>query len=43
MLSIQFIRQNPESVREALEKRHDNAPLDEVLQLDFREDKQRRG
>ena len=34
MLSIQFIRQNPEIVREALEKRHDSAPLDEILALD---------
>ncbi|HJX70038.1 MAG TPA: serine--tRNA ligase [Dehalococcoidia bacterium] len=34
MLSIQFIRQNPDLVREALEKRHDSAPLDEILSLD---------
>jgi len=34
MLSIQFIRQNPEIVREALEKRHDSAPLDDILTLD---------
>jgi len=35
MLSIQTIRQHPELVREALGKRHDNAPLDEILQLDL--------
>jgi len=35
MLSIQIIRQHPELVREALGKRHDNAPLDEILQLDL--------
>jgi len=34
MLSIQFIRQNPDLVREALEKRHDSAPLEEILTLD---------
>jgi seryl-tRNA synthetase len=34
MLSIQFIRQNPEIVREALEKRHDSVPLDDILTLD---------
>jgi len=34
MLSIQFIRQNPEIVREALEKRHDSAPLDDILTKD---------
>ncbi|MCX5991176.1 MAG: serine--tRNA ligase [Chloroflexi bacterium] len=34
MLSIQFIRQNPEAVRAAMEKRHDSAPLDEILALD---------
>ncbi|MFC1924469.1 serine--tRNA ligase [Chloroflexota bacterium] len=35
MLSIQIIRQHPELVREALGKRHDNAPLDKILQLDL--------
>jgi len=35
MLSIQIIRQHPELVREALGKRHDSAPLDEILQLDL--------
>lgn len=34
MLDLQLIRQNPELVREALEKRHDRAPLDNVLALD---------
>ena len=34
MLSIELIRQNPDLVREALEKRHDSAPLDEVIALD---------
>ena len=38
MLSLQFIRENPDLVREALEKRHDTAPIDEILSLD----KQRR-
>ena len=34
MLSIQFIRQNPEVVRAAMDKRHDSVPLDEILALD---------
>ncbi len=34
MLSIQFIRQNPDLVREALARRNDSAPLDEILRLD---------
>ena len=34
MISIQFIRQNPDLVRDALKKRHDSAPLDDILQLD---------
>ncbi len=34
MISIQFIRQNPEVLREALNKRNDTAPVDEVLRLD---------
>ncbi len=38
MLSLQFIRENPDLVRDALEKRHDSAPIDEILSLD----KQRR-
>ncbi|GAG24372.1 unnamed protein product, partial [marine sediment metagenome] len=38
MLSLQFIRENPDLVRDALEKRHDSAPIEEILSLD----KQRR-
>ncbi len=38
MLSLQLIRENPDLVRDALEKRHDSAPIDEILSLD----KQRR-
>ena len=34
MLSIQFIRQNPDLTRKALEDRHDSAPLDNILALD---------
>ena len=34
MLNIQFIRQNPDILREALTRRNDNAPLDEILRLD---------
>ncbi len=34
MLSIQFIRQNPDLVREALNKRNDDAPLDAILEKD---------
>lgn len=34
MLSIQFIRQNAALVRQALDDRHDNAPLDDILALD---------
>jgi len=34
MLSIQFIRQNPDMVKEALSKRNDAAPIDEILQID---------
>jgi seryl-tRNA synthetase len=36
MLSLQFIRENPELIREALKKRHDTAPIDEILGLDER-------
>lgn len=35
MLSIQFIRQNPDVVRDALARRSDDAPLDEILRLDI--------
>jgi len=34
MLDLKFIRENPDLVREALEKRQDSAPLDEILELD---------
>ena len=34
MLSLQFIRENPDLVRQALEKRHDSAPIDEILVKD---------
>jgi len=34
MLDLKFIRENPEQVREALEKRQDSAPIDDILQLD---------
>ena len=34
MLDLKFIRDNPDLVREALAKRHDTAPLDDILQLD---------
>ena len=34
MLSMQFIRQNPELVRQALANRCDSAPLDDILSLD---------
>ncbi len=34
MLDLKFIRENPEVVRQAITNRHDNAPLDEILQMD---------
>ena len=34
MIDLRFIRENPDLVREALEKRQDSAPLDEILELD---------
>ncbi|MBI2305321.1 MAG: serine--tRNA ligase [Chloroflexi bacterium] len=34
MLSLQFIRDNPSLLREALARRHDTAPVDEILALD---------
>ncbi|MFC1913096.1 serine--tRNA ligase [Chloroflexota bacterium] len=34
MLDLKFIRENPDLVREAIANRQDNAPLDEILQLD---------
>ncbi|MGE5483244.1 MAG: serine--tRNA ligase [Bacteroidota bacterium] len=34
MLDLKFIRSNPELVREALRRRHENAPLEELLAKD---------
>ena len=34
MLSLQFVHENPDLVRDALNKRHDTAPVDEILSLD---------
>ncbi len=34
MLDLKLIRENPELVRQALEKRHDSAPLEDILHLD---------
>ncbi len=34
MLELKFIRENIDLVRQAIEKRQDTAPLDEILQLD---------
>ncbi|MFC2066411.1 serine--tRNA ligase [Chloroflexota bacterium] len=34
MLDLKFIRDNTDLVRQALEKRQDSAPLDEILELD---------
>jgi seryl-tRNA synthetase len=34
MLDLRFIRENPDQVQEALRKRGDKAPLDEILQYD---------
>ncbi len=36
MLSMQFIREHPDAVRQALADRHTPAPLDEILALDVR-------
>ncbi len=36
MLDLRFIRENIELVREALAKRQDSAPLDEILKLDVK-------
>jgi len=35
MLDLKFIRENIELVRQAVERRQDTAPLDEILQLDL--------
>ncbi|MCL0038610.1 serine--tRNA ligase [Thermodesulfovibrionales bacterium] len=37
MLNIQFLRHNPEIVQEALAKRNDDAPINEILRLDKEE------
>ena len=34
MLDLKFIRENTDLVREAIAKRQDSAPLDEILELD---------
>ena len=34
MLSLRFIRENPDVVRDSLRRRHDSAPIDEILTLD---------
>jgi len=34
MLDIKYIRENPDLVRQAIENRHDTAPVDEILRLD---------
>ena len=34
MLDLRFIRENIDQVREAVKKRQDTAPLDEILELD---------
>jgi len=34
MLSLQFIRENPDVVREAVANRHTTAPIDDILRLD---------
>jgi len=34
MLDIRRIRKNPEEVKKALNKRHGDFPIDEVLELD---------
>src|SRR5437667_10084712 len=36
MLSLQFLRENPDLVRRAIERRHTEAPIAEVLELDGR-------
>ncbi|MGI5835131.1 MAG: serine--tRNA ligase [Chloroflexota bacterium] len=36
MLSLQFIRDHPDIVRESLRKRGESAPVDEILELDVR-------
>jgi len=36
LLSLQFIREHQDVVREALRKRHETAPIDEIVELDVR-------
>ncbi len=36
MLSLQFIRDHPDVVKESLRKRHETAPVDEILEMDVR-------
>ena len=36
MLSLQFVRDHPDVVKESLRKRHETAPVDEILELDLR-------
>ena len=36
MLSLKLIRENPDFVREGIAKKHDTAPIDEILALDAR-------
>ncbi len=36
MIDIKIIRENPELIRQALQNRNDNAPLDEIINLDER-------
>ncbi|MBM3149460.1 MAG: serine--tRNA ligase, partial [Chloroflexi bacterium] len=34
MLDIKLVRENPDIIRQALEKRGDKAPLDQIIALD---------
>jgi seryl-tRNA synthetase len=34
MIDLRLIRQNPDAVKESLARRHDDAPVDEILRLD---------
>ena len=34
MIDIRILRKNPDAIRDALSKRHDEFPLDDILQLD---------
>ncbi len=35
MLDLKFIRDNTDIVRQAIAVRHDNAPLDDIIELDI--------